>query len=171
MIYYIKFDGQEVKIEIVTDAEGHSIVKMPDGRELLADLKSADGHKHFSLMVDHKSHEIYFSGRNGDEFNLVLDGKPFQVEVETERQHRFKSLASSSKVDTGEVNIKSPMPGLVTIISVQPGDHVEQGQRLLVLEAMKMENEIRAPRAGIIKDIGVKQGQTVEQNKVLMILE
>jgi pyruvate carboxylase subunit B len=48
---------------------------------------------------------------------------------------------------------------------------VEQGQRLLVLEAMKMENEIRAPRAGIIKDIGVKQGQTVEQNKVLMILE
>jgi biotin carboxyl carrier protein len=136
------------------------------------DIKAVLGHKVFSVLIDGKSYEVYFEkGEEANQYSIVLEGVAYPVKVETERQHRLATLAPRSNAASGEVSIKSPMPGLVTIVRVQEGDTVNQGDRLVVLEAMKMENELRAPRAGMIKTINVKPGQTVEQNKVLVVIE
>ena len=102
---------------------------------------------------------------------MTLDGRVYTIGVETERQHRLNSLAPRQNLHTGEVQVKAPMPGLVSIVAVEVGQTVEQGQRIAILEAMKMENELRAPRAGTVKALNVQPGQTVEQNKVLAVIE
>jgi len=171
MIYYAKTANTELKLEVVTSAEGQTTLKLPDGQELKADFDPVLGQNFFSLLLDNQSHEVYVKRGENSEYIITLNGYIYTVEVESERQHRFASLTHSGRADTGEVNVKAPMPGLVTIVGVQPGDEVEQGQRLLVLEAMKMENELRAPRAGKVKAVNVQKGQTVEQNKVLLVIE
>ncbi len=171
MIYYTKTGEQELKLDITTSPDGHTTVKMPDGTEFHTDFDAIEGDDLFSLLVNHLSHEVYVKQDEDETYTIILDGQIYNVEVETERQHRFATLAHSGRNETGDVTIKAPMPGLVTIVSVNLGDTVEHSQRLLVLEAMKMENEIRAPRAGTVKAINVQRGQTVEQNKVLLVLE
>lgn len=123
-------------------------------------------------MVEGKSHEVFFEkGEEPDQYQVGLAGSIHTVQIQTERQHRLSTLAPRTNLATGEVSVKAPMPGLVTIVRVQAGDTVNQGDRLVVLEAMKMENELRAPRAGIVKAVNISAGQTVEQNKVLVVLE
>ena len=172
MIYYTEVDGNKLKIEVLDEADGQIRVKLPDGRELLADLKAALGNDLFSLLLSNESHQVHLEATAAvGQYDVTLDGQLFEVKIETERQHRLAILAPRDRVHSGETQVKSPMSGLVSIVAVEVGQIVEQGQRIAILEAMKMENELRAPRAGTIKAILVKAGQTVEQNKVLAIIE
>ncbi len=172
MFYYTSCDDEQLKIEVIDDPDGHTRVILPDGREMRVDLQAALGENFFSLLVDKESHEVYREkGEEAGDYNLTLDGQTYQVRVATERQHRFATLAPNAHAQSGEVTVKAPMPGLVSIVSVEIGQEVAQGQRLIVLEAMKMENELRAPKAGKIKAINVSAGQTVEQNRALVVLE
>lgn len=172
MIYYTEVDGNKLKIEVLDEADGQVRVKLPDGREILADVKSALGNDLFSLLLNNESHQVHLETTDTvSQYDVTLNGQLFEVKVETERQHRLAILVPQGQIHSGETQVKSPMPGLVSIIAVEVGQVVEQGQRIAILEAMKMENELRAPRAGTIKAILVKAGQTVEQNKVLAVIE
>ncbi|MCB0022198.1 MAG: acetyl-CoA carboxylase biotin carboxyl carrier protein subunit [Caldilinea sp.] len=71
----------------------------------------------------------------------------------------------------GELAVVAPIPGLVVKVLAAAGDAIEEGQPLVILEAMKMENEIRSMRPGVIKSVEVAPGQRVEQNAVLIVLE
>ncbi len=172
MFYYTTQGDESLRIEIVDDPAGRTHVTLPDGTELAVDFELVQGDDFFSLLVDSQSHEVYIekAEKPGD-FNITLDGQAYPVKVETERQHRLAALAPRANLQTGEFSVKAPMPGLVTIVSVEVGQVVEQGQRLVVLEAMKMENELRAPRGGTVKALNVQPGQTVEQNRALIVLE
>jgi biotin carboxyl carrier protein len=172
MFYYTEVGGSTYKVEIYQNPEGATYVRVADGPEMKVDFDVALGEDLFSLLVDNQSHEIHIEpGDKASDYEVTLDGQIYQVNVETERQHRLSALAPRQQVHTGEIQVKAPMPGLVTIVAVEVGQAVEQGQRVAVLEAMKMENELRAPRAGTIKAVNVQSGQTVEQNKVLAIIE
>lgn len=172
MLYYSQIGEDRLKVEIVTDPEGATRVMLPDGREMQVDFQPALGEDLFSVLVDNFSHQVHIEpGENRGEYEVTLDGQVYVVNVETERQHRLNSLAPRTNLQSGEVTIKAPMPGLVSIVAVEVGQHVEQGQRICILEAMKMENELRASRAGTVKAVNVQPGQTVEQNKVLVVLE
>jgi biotin carboxyl carrier protein len=72
---------------------------------------------------------------------------------------------------SGDGRVKAPIPGLITRLHVENGQFVEAGQSVLVLEAMKMENDIRAPKDGMIRQIHIKPGQTVVLNEVLVEIE
>jgi biotin carboxyl carrier protein len=109
---------------------------------------------------------------------FVIDGRPYEVMIDPElawiRSMRgLHSLeiqdreTSLPRPPTGDGRIKAPIPGQVTRVVVSVGDEVEQNEPLLVLEAMKMENEIRAPRAGRLKALNVQAGQRVTLNEVL----
>jgi biotin carboxyl carrier protein len=172
MLYYSQINGDSLKVEIVTDPEGATHVKLPDGREMQVDFQPALGEDLFSVLVDSQSHQVHIEpGEYRGEYEVTLDGQVYLVNVETERQHRLNSLAPRTNLQTGEISVKAPMPGLVSIVAVEVGQVVEQGQRIVILEAMKMENELRAPKAGTIKAVNVQPGQTVEQNKVLAVIE
>ena len=85
---------------------------------------------------------------------------------------RRKLAASATRpAQTGPLSIRSPMPGKVVKVLVRVGDQVKAGQGLIVVEAMKMENELRAPRDGRVKEVPVREGQAVEAGQPLAVLE
>lgn len=172
MFYYITSEEDTLKIEVIDDPDGHTRVRLPDGRDVTVDFDLLLGSDYFSLLINNESHEVYIEkGESRNEYQVAVDGQVYPFKVETERQHRISSMAPRQNAHTGEVTVKAPMPGLVTIVAVEIGQEVTQNQRLLVLEAMKMENELRAPRGGKVKAINVQPGQTVELNRALVILE
>jgi len=106
-------------------------------------------------------------------FRVRVNGQVFEVEVEEvdtepprERPGRREPLPSS-----GEETISAPLPGLVVEVRVREGEEVEAGQVLLVLEAMKMENEIPSPRAGRVSRVLVRPGEAVNVGDPLVVLE
>lgn len=101
-------------------------------------------------------------------YKLLIDGVSIQFQIETELDVRIREMGmekvGSSKID----KIEAPMPGLVLDILVELGKEVEEGEPLLILEAMKMENVIKAPAAGIIEEIFIKKGASVEKKALLI---
>jgi biotin carboxyl carrier protein len=91
--------------------------------------------------------------------------------VVDERARLLRARASLSAPGSGELKVKAPMPGLVVDVSVEVGQEVEVGDNVVILESMKMENELKAPRAGLIKGISVQAGDSVEKNQTLVIIE
>lgn len=172
MLYYVQTDQDALPVEVVDTENGNFTVQLSSAQSVTVNLTAILGNKVFSVLIEGKSHEVYFEkSEEPNEYAVVIGGVAYPVKVESERQHRLATLTPRSNVGSGEVSIKAPMPGLVTIVRVQVGDQVEQGDRLVVLEAMKMENELKSPRAGTVKAVNVSAGQTVEQNKVLVVLE
>ncbi len=106
---------------------------------------------------------------------VVVDGWRFEVEIEAERRARLREKVAADALRVGRaggpLEIRAIIPGRVVSVDVAPGDQVEAGQRLLVIEAMKMQNEIRADRAGTVRRVVVAAGQTVELGDVLVALE
>jgi biotin carboxyl carrier protein len=113
---------------------------------------------------------------------LVIDSRPYEVTFDTEltRMRTFSGLhhievrdldAAVSRPVSGDGRVKAPIPGLIAQILVEPGQVVEAGQPILVLEAMKMENEIRASRAGTVQRIRTEPGKTVVLGELLIEIE
>lgn len=114
------------------------------------------------------------AGSSIDRFEVVIEGWRFEVSVEPARHAELRELAARAAGDhrpaTG-ASLRAQIPGRVTRVWVTVGEQVEQGQRLLAVEAMKMENEVRAPIAGVVDTIGVAVGSLVERNDVLLTLK
>jgi len=113
---------------------------------------------------------------------FIVDDRPYEVMIDPEMKWVRSNLGISSleiqdldmpqrRLPTGDGRIKAPIPGTISQVMVAIGDEVEAGQALLVLEAMKMENEIRAPRAGVVKLLNVNPGQRVTLNDLLAEIE
>jgi len=90
--------------------------------------------------------------------------------VEDEREKRLKTSFQGTARPGAEFILKAPMPGLVISVQVSEGQLVEKGQILVILESMKMQNELRAPSAGIITRLRIKSGESVEQKQILLNL-
>ena len=104
---------------------------------------------------------------------VVVDGWRFEVDVESETRARLRERATSARGEAGgggPVELRAIIPGRVVSVDVAEGDAVEAGGRLLVVEAMKMQNELRAPRAGTVSNVAVGAGQTVELGDLLLVL-
>jgi biotin carboxyl carrier protein len=139
-----------------------------DGNEFIVDGKKT-GHTNFSLIVDNRSFEIEVDHK-GDEYRVLVDGRNYRVNLIDERRMRTSGAAGVGGTQ-GRQSVSVPMPGKVIAVLVAEGDIVEKGQGLVIVEAMKMENEVRSPIAGEVKEIKVKQGDTVEGGAALLIVE
>lgn len=105
---------------------------------------------------------------------IVVDGWRIEVEIESERRASLRERARRGREDTargGPTEVRAIIPGQVVSVSVVPGDAVVAGQQLLVVEAMKMQNELRAPRDGVISRVAVGAGVTIEVGDLLLVLE
>ncbi|MDE3091126.1 MAG: hypothetical protein KGJ80_17260, partial [Chloroflexota bacterium] len=123
-----------------------------NGEAHTVDFRSIDGATLFSLLIDNTSWEILVD-RTGDEYRLLIDGELHVVDVQDERTRKLAKAEAKTAAPAGEFAIKAPMPGLVKGINVNVGDSVAVKQGIVILEAMKMQNELRTPRAGIVKEI------------------
>jgi len=104
---------------------------------------------------------------------VVVDGWRFELELEDDRRATLReraSRAADATASTGPLEVRAAIPGRVASVSVTAGDEVEAGTTLLVVEAMKMQNELRAPRAGRVERVAVGSGQTIEVGDVLAVI-
>lgn len=137
-----------------------------DGETSSIDLRAID-EVTYSLLIEHRSHEALIE-LAGDTMNVLLNGRMYGAQVQDERARRLTQ--ASGGTHSGEVQIKSPMPGLIVATPVSEGQTVKKGQTVIVLESMKMENELKAPRDGTVAAVKVVPRQNVEQHQVLVIL-
>lgn len=140
-----------------------------NGEPHRVDFQTIDEGALYSLLIDNRSWEVLVE-RNGDEYRISIDGELYLVSVQDERTRKIQKALNRAAKETGEFILKAPMPGLVRGVPVQTGQEVQKGQGLVILEAMKMENELRAPRVGVVKDIRVKPGDAVELGQALVVI-
>lgn len=167
MKYWVNIEEKRFQVD-VRESEGRTVVVV-DGREMVLAMEQGGTGIH-TLLVDGQTYGLAATrGQHG--YSLVLRGVPFDVYVENERQHRLSSVKAAKSGEEGRATLRAPMPGLVVQVDVGESDEVERGQRLLVLEAMKMENDIRAPRPGRVEKVLAIKGTTVEQGQPLVVLD
>ena len=165
MKYATTVGEQTYSIEINRDGE-----IVIDGERFVADLHAIDGLGTYSLLLNHESYEALVEVRGG-EMGVLLRGRFYPIDVKDERAERLARASHGFGAPTGEVVIKSPMPGLIVAVNVGPGQAVAKGQTLVILESMKMENELKAPRAGRVSAVRVEPRQAVEQGQTLVSIE
>ena len=164
MKYYARIGTNEYEIDI--DAEGNISV---DGNPVTVDLRQSGAPELYSVLFGGHSFDMLIEPQRFN-YAITFRGEQFEVQVEDERTRKLNTGRKAPAVPHGELAIKAPIPGLVVKVLVAEGDHVEDGQPLVLLEAMKMENEIRSIRAGTVHSIEVEEGQRVEQNERLLLL-
>ncbi len=123
----------------------------------------------FSIIMNSTSHEAVVEEMDGN-YEVLMGGRQYSGTVIDERSQLLRSRRGGLEADSGEISIRAPMPGLIVVIPVSEGETVTAGQTLVILESMKMQNELKAPRDGIVQRISVEPGQTVEQKKVLITM-
>jgi len=162
MKYITTIDNREFEIEVVD--EHH--VRIGE-RMLQVDFESVSGQPVFSLILDGRSYES-FVYQGEEDWEILLRGRQYQVKIEDEREKRLKAAAGGGIAASGEFHLKAPMPGLVVAVLVEESEAVKKGQVILILESMKMQNELKSPRDGTLGRIRVKAGESVEQKQTLL---
>jgi len=151
---------------VAIDAGGEMTV---DGFPCEADIRRIEA-TGYSVLLNGRSFAFHILPGNGG-YTANVDGSAVAITVETERSRFLRKFTSAAMDATRTTSITAPMPALVVRIEVQPAQEVKEGQGLIVLEAMKMENEIKSPRNGVVKQIHVPQGKAVEKGEILVTLE
>jgi biotin carboxyl carrier protein len=164
MRYLTTIGDRTYTIDINQDSE-----VVIDGQRRALDFRAIDDDGLFSLLLDNNSFEALVEEGEG-EYRVLINGVLYHAQVADERAKRLAEAAGAFAPTSGEVNIKSPMPGLIVAVHVSEGQAVKKGQVIVVLESMKMENELKAPRDGAVTSVKVQPRQAVEQNQVLIVL-
>ena len=163
MQFDAKADGRPARVE-VRQRDGRYLVRIDD-RVLEVDLDA--GRRGFlSLLVDRRSYEVGLQ-ETGTGYTAHVAGEVLPVEL----RPAAPGAASPGPGRAGPVRLTAPMPGRILRVLVEVGQQVEGGQGLMVMEAMKMENELRSPQAGTVRELGAREGQAVETGTLLALLE
>lgn len=164
MKYFVTLSGESREVEL--SAEGVSL----DGERHSAEVATVPGTTLRHLRLEDRGFTM--TARRSDEgWVFRVAGRSVRVEVEDERTRAIRQLAGRGEEGKGERELRAPMPGRVVRLLVEPGQAVEAGDGLVVMEAMKMENELSARGAGTVEELRVEEGQTVDQGAVLIVLE
>jgi biotin carboxyl carrier protein len=139
------------------------------GRAHVVDAFRHD-HGTLSLIVDTASESAMLDWRSGTKVNVRLRHSSYALEILDERKLRMRRAAGRFAAE-GRQSVTSPMPGKVVKVLVRAGDAVRQGQGLVIVEAMKMENELRSPKDGKVVEVLAAEGQAVEANAKLCTVE
>lgn len=161
MKYFITIEDLKFEINI----NGYLEAKIK-GQDQKVDLVRLDDVR-YSAIIDHHSY-VFELLKKDDDYFIQYNNKRIPITIETEKDILLKQLKKASGNDSCKSDVKAPMPGLVVRLDVVVGQQVTKGQGLLILEAMKMENEIKAPISGKILNIFISEKQSVEKNTVLL---
>jgi acetyl/propionyl-CoA carboxylase alpha subunit len=168
MKYVVKVSGSEKPHEVVVVADAVSI----DGELVVAHVSEVEGTPVRMVTIGDEVHRVVVrNGSQRGDYTLWVDGFRFDLEALDERTAAIRELSKLSSAASGPKPLVAPMPGLIVRINVKAGDTVGQGQGLVVMEAMKMENELRASAAGTVKAVNVTPGIAVEKGTVLIEME
>jgi biotin carboxyl carrier protein len=180
VIYDVEINGRTRRIEL--KREGQSYLVAVDGRQQLVDAALQSGIWSF-LLTDlnpaargatsplRRSHEIAIAESPSGDLIVHVDGRVVTASVAGARGSWARRGQDGGGGGAGPHRITAPMPGKVVKLLVGPGDSVAAGQGVVVIEAMKMENELRSAKAGTVKDVRAAEGTSVEAGTVLVVVE
>lgn len=131
------------------------------------------GNNQYHLLKDNQSFHIEILEEDffKKSYKIKVNELEFEIDISTPLDKLIRDLGFELGASKKISEIKAPMPGLILSLKVEEGQAVEEGQSLLILEAMKMENNFNSPIAGIIKSIAVKEGQAVDKGQILIEFE
>ncbi len=165
MRYAVLIDGQVIEVEV--DGERVTVA----GQTQTATLAAIPGTPLRQLLLDGRPSTLSVESLGRGRWALAPGGERWEVEVLDERTRHIRSLTSSGDARRTVPVLKAPMPGLVLRVQVVPGQQVAAGAGVVVLEAMKMENELKAPAQAVVKAVRVQPGEAVEKGQVLLEFE
>ena len=153
-------------------------VKVLSDKELLVDEKKYNYelipvcNNSYFLKLNNEVFELTSEKLNNEVFKILLNGNDFDVTIRTALQEKaFRLLENSAVSQQHHLDVKAPMPGMILKIRKKAGEKIEQGESVIILEAMKMENDLKASASGIIENIFVKEGSAVEKGTVLFSIK
>lgn len=156
--FVVSVNGSKLNISVLSENE-----LTVDDEKFNYELIPVCDHS-FILKLNNKVFELTSEKLNSDLFKVLVQGYQSEVTVRTALQEKaFKLLESSASFHHHHMNVKAPMPGLILKIKKNVGEKVEQGESVIILEAMKMENDLKAPASGIIESIFITEGSAVEK--------
>ncbi len=165
MKYVVTVNGE--RMDVTTGDEGIRV-----GEKISrAHLADVEGTPVQVLTIGTEVHRIVMKrGTRRGEYALWIDGHRYEVEALDERTRAIRDLSSDGARPAGPAPLVAPMPGMIVRVNVQVGDAVQPGAPIVVMEAMKMENELRAQSAGTVSAVRVQAGAAVEKGAVLVEL-
>jgi pyruvate carboxylase subunit B len=163
--YIVEVEGEQVTVEL------DGVIVRVDGEVVAASLSEASGTPERLLRVGAAVHRLQLRRAGGPgAWTVEVDGHRVEAEALDERTRAIRALTRVSARASGPAPLVAPMPGLVVRVLVAPGETVSAGQGLVVMEAMKMENELRAATAGVVTGVSVTAGTAVDKGAVLITL-
>jgi pyruvate carboxylase subunit B len=164
--YIVDVNGEKMALDLDGDT-----VHVGD-ETVTARLTELEGTPVRLVTIGNEVHRVVVRrGETRGRYTLWLDGFRYEVEALDERTRAIRDLSAASATGAGPAPLKAPMPGLIVRVAVQLGDSVVAGQGLVVMEAMKMENELRASAPGRVKAVHTQPGSAVDKGALLIELE
>jgi len=161
--FIVSVNSSKLNLKILNDSE-----LTADDENFNYELLPVCQHS-FILKLNNKVFELTSEKLNSDLFKVLVNGNQFEVTVRTALQEKaFKLLESSASSHHHHLEVKAPMPGLILKVRKKVGEQVELGDSVIILEAMKMENDLKSPASGIIENIFVTEGSAVEKGTLLL---
>ena len=165
MRYEVDVNGRAVQVD-VHRADGHFVVTV-DGREWTVDAARVDAHM-LSLLIGSSSQEVTIAAdKTSGQLAVGIKAVPLAVTVNGRGRWVRKD---DGRAGNGPQRLVAPMPGKVVRVLAKPGTAVQPRQPLVVVEAMKMENELRATRSGVVAEVLVHEGQSVDAGTLLLVV-
>jgi acetyl/propionyl-CoA carboxylase alpha subunit len=163
--------------EIVIDGRAYKVEHTKDGRTVNVNgtAKEVDlidlGEGHHHLIVEGRSYKVEVVDKAPKAPHIKINGRSYQPVVKDETDILLERLGLNIKAKKEVKELKAPMPGLVLNIRVEPRQAVKEGDPLIVLEAMKMENVLKSPGDAVVKSIAVSNGDAIDKNALLITFE
>ena len=164
MKYLVMLGGRTIEVDLTLDPGRVTV----DGKPHQAELRAVPGTPLRILLLDGGACSLQMLNTGSGTWLVQEAGERHEVEVLDERTAHIRSLAGAEVRAAGPRPLRAPMPGLVVRVEVEPGQAVAVGTSLVVLEAMKMENDLKAAAAGVVDRVAVSAGATVEKGAVLV---
>jgi len=161
----IELDGKLRSVELIhAGPRAHWTI---DGRALDADAVEVSPGG-YSILIDGQSFEARVESNSDSQLRVTVAGREFDVAIRNSRKwYRDREAGAEAE---GRQQVTAPMPGKIVFVLVKTGDAVDAGQGIVVVEAMKMQNEIRSPKSGTVERLLVVAGQTVNAGEVVAIV-
>ncbi len=167
MAYIAKLDNVEYRVD-VNEIEANKFEVMIDDKSYIVDTQLTESNV-YSLIVNGESFETDVDYEDGV-YNVITEGDLFKIEVMDELKLKMLARRGGGAAEGKQV-IKSEMPGTIIDVKVKVGDEVKEGDVLIILEAMKMQNEIKSPKDGEVKEVFVKPKDNIDADAKMVVVE
>ena len=163
--FIVSLNGKKNQLNFLSESK-----VIYNGEELDFEIFETVNNVYF-LRIAEKLYNFTCTHKNNENIVLFSQSEKFELTVRTSLQERASEVLAQKLSSHHHSEVKAPMPGMILKLKKKKGDEVNHGEAVMILEAMKMENEIRSVNKGIIKDIYVKEGAAVEKGTVLFSVE